>query len=58
MSGRQLHPLVPARSTGGASPSLAGQSRIVAFAVTVDGAAVIAFAIFCSFVIIVAAIGI
>ncbi len=51
MSARQLQPLVPLRSTGGASPSLAGQSRMVAFAETGAGAALIAFAIFCSRVI-------
>src|SRR5215211_4218379 len=50
MSGKQFQPLVPGRSTSGAAPSFAGQSRIVAFADTVDGAAAIALLIFCAFV--------
>ena len=37
MSGKQVHPLDPARNTGGCSPSFAGQSRIVAFAEIADG---------------------
>ena len=41
-SGKQLHPLVPARRTSGAMPSFEGQSRIVAFEVTPAGAAAIA----------------
>src|ERR1041385_1004496 len=51
MSGKQLQPFVPLRRTGGLSPSLAGQSRIVAFPEMDDGAALIALAIFCSLVI-------
>src|SRR5262245_56376351 len=53
MPGKQVQPLFPARKTIGASPSFAGQSRTVDFADTTAGAAVIALAIFCSFVIIV-----
>jgi hypothetical protein len=43
--------LVPDRSTGGCSPSFAGQSRIVAFAEMDAGAAAIAFEIFSALVV-------
>jgi hypothetical protein len=59
MSGRQFQLLLPGRRTVGASPSFAGQSRIVAFPATEPGAALIALAIFSSRVIVpVAVIGI
>src|SRR5438552_3789403 len=50
-SGRQVHPLVPARSVVIWPPSVAGQSMIVAAAEIEAGAAFIASAIFCSLVI-------
>src|SRR5438132_953828 len=49
-SGKHFQPLLPCRRTGACSPSFAGQSRIVAFAAIAEGAALIAFRIFCSFV--------
>src|SRR6266536_4702634 len=50
MSGRQLHSFVPLRRTGISSPSLAGQSRMVASFAIARGAALIAFWIFQAFV--------
>jgi hypothetical protein len=51
MSGKHDHPFVPALNTAGFAPSVAGQSKIVAWSEIDFGAAAEAFASFSALVV-------